>query len=33
MTTDEHRMAQALGFEVPGGGLHHWPICGRYYGS
>lgn len=29
---DQDRMAQALAFEVNGGGLHHWPVCGRYYG-
>ena len=28
----QDRMAQALAFEVPGGGLHHWPVCGRLYG-
>lgn len=26
-------MANALAFEVPGGGLHHWPVCGRRYGT
>lgn len=29
---DQDRMAQALAFEVDGGGLQHWPVCGRYYG-
>lgn len=29
---DQDRMAQALAFEVAGGGLHHWPVCGRLYG-
>ncbi|MGI9624920.1 MAG: transglycosylase family protein [Acidimicrobiales bacterium] len=29
---DQDRLAQALAFEVPGGGLHHWPVCGRLYG-
>jgi hypothetical protein len=30
---DQDRMAQALAFEVRGGGLGHWPVCGRLYGS
>lgn len=30
--TDQDRMAQALGFEIPGGGLQHWPVCGKHYG-
>ena len=29
---DQDRLAQALAFEVDGGGLQHWPVCGRYYG-
>ncbi len=29
---DQDRMAEALAFEVPGGGLSHWPVCGRLYG-
>lgn len=29
----QDRMAEALAFEVAGGGLHHWPVCGRLYGS
>lgn len=29
----QDRMAQALAFEVPGGGLGHWPVCGALYGS
>lgn len=29
---DQDRMANALAFEVPGGGLGHWPVCGRLYG-
>lgn len=29
---DQDRLAQALAFEVAGGGLQHWPVCGRYYG-
>lgn len=29
---DQDRLAEALAFEVPGGGLGHWPVCGRYYG-
>jgi hypothetical protein len=30
--SDQDRMAQALGFEIDGGGLGHWPVCGRFYG-
>ncbi len=30
---DQDRLAQALAFEVRGGGLGHWPVCGTYYGS
>ena len=30
---DQDRLAQALAFEVRGGGLGHWPVCGKYYGS
>lgn len=30
--SDQDRMAQALGFEIAGGGLGHWPVCGRFYG-
>lgn len=30
---DQDRMANALAFEVRGGGLGHWPVCGRLYGS
>lgn len=30
---DQDRMADALAFEVAGGGLGHWPVCGRYYGT
>jgi hypothetical protein len=30
---DQDRLAQALAFEVRGGGLGHWPVCGRYYGT
>ena len=29
---DQDRLAQALAFEVAGGGLQHWPVCGRFYG-
>ena len=29
---DQDRLAQALAFEVAGGGLGHWPVCGRFYG-
>lgn len=29
----QDRIAQALAFEVAGGGLHHWPVCGQLYGS
>ena len=29
----QDRVAQALAFEVAGGGLHHWPVCGRRYGT
>lgn len=29
----QDRVAQGLGFEVAGGGLHHWPVCGRLYGT
>ncbi len=27
----QDRLANALAFEVPGGGLSHWPVCGRLY--
>ncbi len=30
---DQDRLANALAFEVPGGGLQHWPVCGRRYGT
>ncbi len=30
--SDQDRVAQALAFEVRGGGLRHWPVCGRHYG-
>jgi hypothetical protein len=30
--SDQDIVAQALAFEVAGGGLGHWPICGRFYG-
>lgn len=30
---DQDRLAQALGFEIRGGGLKHWPVCGAYYGT
>ncbi len=30
---DQDTVAQALAFEVSGGGLRHWPVCGRRYGS
>ena len=30
--SDQDRLAQALAFEVAGGGLRHWPVCGRFYG-
>lgn len=30
---DQDAMAQALAFEIRGGGLQHWPVCGRYYGT
>ncbi|MCB0995366.1 MAG: transglycosylase family protein [Acidimicrobiales bacterium] len=29
----QDRIASALAFEVAGGGLHHWPICGARYGG
>lgn len=31
--TDQDAMADALAFEVAGGGLGHWPVCGRLYGT
>lgn len=30
---DQDAMADALAFEVAGGGLGHWPVCGRLYGT
>jgi len=30
---DQDRLAQALGFEIRGGGLKHWPVCGARYGT
>lgn len=30
---DQDRLANALAFEVTGGGLQHWPVCGRRYGT
>jgi len=30
---DQDLLANALAFEVRGGGLHHWPVCGRRYGG
>ncbi len=30
--SDQDLLAQALAFEIDGGGLGHWPVCGRYYG-
>jgi hypothetical protein len=30
---DQDRLAQALGFEIRGGGLKHWPVCGAHYGT
>ncbi len=30
---DQDTVAQALAFEVSGGGLRHWPVCGRRYGT
>ncbi len=29
---DQDAMAQALAFQIAGGGLGHWPVCGAYYG-
>lgn len=26
----QDRMAHALAYEIPWGGAHHWPVCGRY---
>ncbi|MCB0187944.1 MAG: transglycosylase family protein [Caldilineaceae bacterium] len=30
---DQIAVADYLAFSAPGGGLHHWPICGAYYGG
>ncbi len=30
---DQDSLAQSLGFEIAGGGLGHWPVCGAYYGT
>lgn len=30
---DQDMMADSLAFRVRGGGLHHWPVCGRHYGA
>jgi len=32
LPVDQDRLAQALGFEIAGGGLGHWPVCGARYG-